>query len=131
MRRRGSKLSAAVNNLGRSDGTFGEQQAFQTGRTPADVVTGDFNGDGKLDIASGNQGEGTVTALLNSASRPALAASPIVNAASFASPPLTVAPGEIVTIFGETMGLGCFSTRRRRRSSMSGTTRSAPWSHIP
>ncbi len=38
--------------LGQGDGTFQEQRQFTVGGEPAALVAGDFNGDGKLDLAT-------------------------------------------------------------------------------
>lgn len=115
-------FSVAVVLLGHGDGSFDAQQPFQTGKLPVDLVVVDLNGDGKVDIVTGNQGEGTVTALLNSTPRPVLAANAIVNAASYVSPPLTVAPGEIVTIFGQNMGSSELVTLRLKTPDSVDTT---------
>jgi hypothetical protein len=40
---------------------------FPTGLSPSSIATGDFNGDGKLDLAIANQGAGTVSVLLGRA----------------------------------------------------------------
>ncbi len=45
--------------------TFAPQQTFATGRNPDSVVVGDFNGDGKPDLAVANFLAGTVSVLLN------------------------------------------------------------------
>jgi hypothetical protein len=57
--------------LGKTDGTFAAQVTYPTGPAPTAVVTGDFNGDGNLDLAvtngncvSGNCNDGTVSILL-------------------------------------------------------------------
>jgi hypothetical protein len=50
--------------LGNGDGTFTLGSSPNTGRGPFAVVTGDFNGDGHLDLAVTNQTDGTVTILL-------------------------------------------------------------------
>ena len=52
---------------GNGDGTFGSQVTFATGAStsPIDVVAVDLNGDGKLDLATANNGSGTVSVLLN------------------------------------------------------------------
>lgn len=42
--------------LGNGDGTFGDSQTFSAGANPAAIVTGDFNGDGKLDAAIADAG---------------------------------------------------------------------------
>jgi len=115
-------FSVAVVLLGHGDGSFDAQQPFQTGKVPADLVVVDLNGDGRVDIVTGNQGEGTVTVLLNSTPRPVLAANAIANAASYVSPPLTVAPGEIVTIFGQNMGPSELVTLRLKTPDSVDTT---------
>jgi len=53
-----------------ADGTVNDSASFQTpliyavGNRPAGIVTGDFNADGKLDVAVANTGDGTVSVLL-------------------------------------------------------------------
>src|SRR5258708_3774507 len=49
--------------LGKGDGTFGPYTDFSVGDRPASVVVADFNGDGKLDLATANIGR-TVSVLL-------------------------------------------------------------------
>jgi hypothetical protein len=46
--------------LGNGDGTFQPQLLFGAGSFPAWLVTADFNSDGRLDLATGNQGLGDV-----------------------------------------------------------------------
>src|SRR5438128_1906086 len=50
--------------LGNGDGTFRPPQTFGVGRGPLWVAAGDFNGDGKLDLAVPNFGDTTVSVLL-------------------------------------------------------------------
>jgi hypothetical protein len=51
--------------LGQGDGTFQPAQSFPAGKTPGSVAVGDFNGDGKLDLAVANSAyPGTVSVLL-------------------------------------------------------------------
>ncbi len=45
---------------------FGPAQDFGSGANPGTVAVGDFNGDGALDMAVVNQGDGTVSVLKNS-----------------------------------------------------------------
>ena len=45
--------------------TFAAQQTFATGRQPNAVAVGDFNGDGKPDLAVANYRSGSVSVLLN------------------------------------------------------------------
>ena len=50
--------------LGNGDGTFLHQVPYATGARPFPSVTGDFNGDGILDLAVGNQNDNSVSILL-------------------------------------------------------------------
>jgi glucose/arabinose dehydrogenase len=55
---------------GRGDGTFTAPTAYTTGRTPFSLNIADFNGDGRVDIASANWHTGDAGVLLNSPSAP-------------------------------------------------------------
>jgi hypothetical protein len=50
--------------LGNGDGTFQDARNFNTGSYPSFVAVGDFNGDGRLDLAVANSGSDTVSVLL-------------------------------------------------------------------
>ena len=50
--------------LGNGDGTFQPHFDYATGTQPSAVAAGDFNGDGKLDLAVVNTVDGTVSVLL-------------------------------------------------------------------
>ena len=50
--------------LGNGDGTFQTQRRFAVGRRPLALVTGDFNGDGRLDLVTANVDSGDVSVLL-------------------------------------------------------------------
>jgi hypothetical protein len=50
--------------LGNGDGTFQRQIEFAAGSTPVGVVTGDFNRDGKLDLAAINYYDNKLSVLL-------------------------------------------------------------------
>jgi len=49
---------------GNGDGTFQNHIDYPTGVGPNSVVVGDFNGDGKLDLATANAGDNTLSILL-------------------------------------------------------------------
>ena len=51
--------------LGNGDGTFQSAANFDSGQFPAAAAVGDFNGDGKPDLAVANQTSGDVGVLLN------------------------------------------------------------------
>src|SRR5581483_10977694 len=48
---------------GNGDGTFQLLGLYNVGRTPVQVVAGDFNGDGHLDLATVNRSDGNVSVL--------------------------------------------------------------------
>jgi hypothetical protein len=50
---------------GATTASFAPQQTFATGSEPVSVVVGDFNGDGKPDLAVANANSSTVSVLLN------------------------------------------------------------------
>ena len=50
--------------LGNGDGTFQSERTYTTGSRPFSVAVGDFNGDGKADLAVANYGSNTVSILL-------------------------------------------------------------------
>jgi hypothetical protein len=50
--------------LGRGDGTFQYETGYAVGQAPWRVVAGDFNGDGRLDLAVGNQDSKDIEVLL-------------------------------------------------------------------
>jgi hypothetical protein len=50
--------------LGNGDGTFRPHFDFATGTQPSALAAGDFNGDGKLDLAVANTQDNTVSVLL-------------------------------------------------------------------
>lgn len=51
--------------LGNGDGTFGNVAAYATGQHPVGVIAADFNGDKKVDLATVNTYDGTVSVLMN------------------------------------------------------------------
>jgi hypothetical protein len=54
--------------LGNGDGTFQSYTDFTVGQNPDQIAIGDFNGDGRLDLATANQGPNTVSVLLQDGS---------------------------------------------------------------
>jgi len=51
--------------LGNGDGSFAPQTTVAVGAQPIWLASGDFNGDGKVDLITSNIGDGTVTVLLS------------------------------------------------------------------
>ncbi len=62
-----STVSVLLNTtaMGATTPTFAPQQTFTTGTSPDALAVGDFNGDGKPDLAVANSGANTVSVLLN------------------------------------------------------------------
>ena len=54
--------------LGNGDGTFEPTQDFEVGARSSSVTVGDFNGDGRQDVATANSAADTVSVLINIAS---------------------------------------------------------------
>ena len=54
--------------LGSGSGTFGDRAPLRRRRAPVSVAVGDFNGDGKPDLAVANASSGNVGVLLGSGS---------------------------------------------------------------
>ena len=50
--------------LGNGDGTFQNQVTYAVGSYPVALVAGDFNGDGRTDLAVANYGDNDVSVLL-------------------------------------------------------------------
>ena len=50
--------------LGNGDGTFQNQVTYAVGSSPDAIVTGDFTGDGRTDLAVANSGSNDVSILL-------------------------------------------------------------------
>ena len=70
--------------LGKGDGTFTAAPSPATGKSPNGIVVGDFNGDGKLDLAVANEGSNSLTILLgNGDGTFRAAASPATGATPF------------------------------------------------
>src|SRR5437870_4029868 len=96
--------------LGNGDGTFRPPQTFGVGRGPVWVAAGDFNGDGKLDLAVPNFGDTTVSVLLGNGDGTFQAAR---NFPAGGSGPASVAVGDFngdgrqdlaVTLYGDGSG---------------------------
>ena len=95
---------AVVIALGRVDGSFEPEQAFTAGNLPTDIAVGEMNSDGLLDIVLCHQSDSILTALVDTSPVPVISPNGDVNAASFDSNGMKVAPGEIVTIYGRNLG---------------------------
>jgi uncharacterized protein (TIGR03437 family) len=89
---------------GNGDGTFQPYISFYGGNNVRSIVTGDWNGDGKPDLAlgysaTGNPSVGGVAVLTNYLKN--TAAITVTSAASFLTGP--IAPDSITTLFGKTL----------------------------
>jgi hypothetical protein len=68
--------------LARADGSFGTPKAFPVGLTPVSIDRGDFNEDGKPDLAVANNVSGSVSVLKGNGDGTFTALSPIANLGS-------------------------------------------------
>jgi hypothetical protein len=86
----GNALGNSSNSVtvvpGIGEGMVSEAQQIQTGSMPADVVVADFNNDGLPDIATANEGDGTVSILLNNTAIPQVATSITVTSSELSAP---------------------------------------------
>ena len=89
--------------LGNGDGSFQPAMAIGVGERPSSVALGDFNGDGKPDLAVANETSNDVTALINQGSHAFLTA---VSTAGFTGP---VAPESLASLFGPLPASGAAS----------------------
>jgi uncharacterized protein (TIGR03437 family) len=80
--------------LGNGDGSFGPDLSTSVGERPSSVAVGDFNGDGKLDLAVANENSNNISVLINRGS------GVLLTALSAASLTATVAPESLASIFG-------------------------------
>ena len=64
---KGNNVSVLLNttSVGSSTVTFAAEQQFMVGNSPVAVTTGDFNNDGKPDLAVANENDNSVSILLN------------------------------------------------------------------
>ena len=66
--------------LGTGAGGFAGATSFAVGREPVSVAVGDFNGDGRQDLAVANVNSGNVSILLNTCTAPPPAPTPTATA---------------------------------------------------
>ncbi len=93
----GDATSAGVDDVtvipGLGDGTIGPATQAAVGSLPQAVVTADFNGDGKPDVATADEGAGTVSVLLNTT-----AVTPLATKTTLAVSSATTPAGSAVTL---------------------------------
>ncbi|HXA67082.1 MAG TPA: FG-GAP-like repeat-containing protein [Bryobacteraceae bacterium] len=90
--------------------SFVPHRDFSAGKGPAWVLVTDFNADGKPDLVVANSLSNTISMIVNVTTipnQPDIGDHSVVNAASFVDG--SVAPGEVVTIFGSNL-LGTTTT---------------------
>ena len=93
--------------MGTGTRLFQSRIDFTVGDGPAWIGVTDFNADGKPDLIVANSLSNSISMLANNTSipnQPSISDHSVVNAASFLDG--SVAPGELVTIFGSNLGPG-------------------------
>jgi hypothetical protein len=80
--------------LGNGNGTFGAATSVQVGNGPFAIVAGDFNRDGKLDLAVSNSVAGTVTILLGNGNGTFTPQAPISVGSGASSDPSVIVAGD-------------------------------------
>jgi uncharacterized protein (TIGR03437 family) len=105
--------------LGNGNGTFLPAVNLAAGNGPAFVALGDFNDDGKPDLAVANQSSNNVSILLNAASGSGFSFA-VVSAAS-GNPP--VAPESLASIFGRGLAVANIRPELQVRDSAGKTRR--------
>jgi hypothetical protein len=121
--------------LGNGDGTFQSGGELRRGlSTPASVAVGDFNGDGKLDLAVANTGSNNVSILLNTTifSEPAMVTSPVPNSTlTGSSETFAWTPDVAATAFWIDVGSAAGGNQYYQSGSLSTSTVSAKVAGLP
>jgi len=120
--------------LGNGDGTFQAPENYGAGTNPLSVAVGDFNGDGKPDLAVANNGSNNVSILLNTTaySGPAIVESPAANSTlSGASVTFQWTPSDSATAYWIDVGAEAGGDEYYQSQSLSTSTRSATVSGLP
>ncbi len=113
----GTDLSAGSDEVsvlpGAGSGTVGTAASFPVGSEPNGIVVADFNNDGRPDVATANEGAGTVSILLNATTVTTIATKTTLAtdaATAAAGSPLTltatVKPTSVSTLTGESFPTG-------------------------